>query len=111
MNEQTITEAYQKLAKARTDWWRATEEVTLRRAEVLRRRSDKLLNGELSGKNEAEREAQARAQLPHEYELLEIAELEEGKAKLNHDLCRLEVERIQTLLRFRALPGTVETGT
>jgi hypothetical protein len=100
MDEQTISSAYGRLAKSKQDLWQVAERVTARRIALERAQAMALVSGEISGRNEAERQAQARERLHGEYAELEAAEAEERRARLDYDLARIEVERIETVLRW-----------
>jgi hypothetical protein len=106
ISEQVIDEAYQKLSKARFDAWQAAERVAMRRADLQRARANRIVTGEINGRNEVERDAQARAMLPDEFAALERAELEDRRAGIAVELCRIEIERIQTVIRYLSLSTT-----
>ncbi len=100
LTEAVISEAYQKLSKARFDQWQASERVFMRRAELQKARAQSVFDGLIDGRNEIEREAQARQLLRDQFSAVELAEIEDRRASIGVELCRLEIERIQTLLRF-----------
>jgi hypothetical protein len=100
ISEQVIDEAYQKLSRARFDAWQAAERLTMRRADLLRARAQRVVAGEINGRNDAEREAQARSLLPAEFAEVERADLEDRRAAIAVELCRIEIERIQTVIRY-----------
>jgi len=100
MDEQTIGEAYARLQQARMALWRAAEQAIQARLTLEKERAARLMTGEIAGKNEAEREARARELLTSLYEAVEAAEADERRARLEYDLARLEVERVEALLRW-----------
>jgi hypothetical protein len=103
MNDQTITDAFRKLYEARRNWAQASEKTIAIRQALEHERAARLMTGEIAGKNEAEREARARELLTNLYLELEAAERDERAARLAHDLARIEVERMDYLLRWMAL--------
>lgn len=103
LSESEITEAYRKLSQARQAHWQANEQLFLRKAELLRARAQRVSEGLIDGRNESERDAQARQFLGDLFTAIEDAEIEERRAAIGVELCRVEIERIQTLLRFLAL--------
>jgi hypothetical protein len=113
ISEQVIDEAYQKLSKARFDAWQAAERVAMRRVDLQRARARRVVAGEIDGRNEVEREAQARRLLPDEFAALEQAELEDRRTGIAVELCRIEIERIQTVIRYlslSAVPGVPKSA-
>ena len=60
MDEQTISAAYDKLAKSRLELWGAMERSIRARLDVEKERAARVMTGEIAGKNEAERDARAR---------------------------------------------------
>ncbi len=100
LDESTITTAYDALATARRELWGATERVIRARLDLEKERGARTLTGEITGKNEAEREARARELLTSLFEALEAAETEERSARMAYDLARVEVERIDAVLRL-----------
>lgn len=104
MNEQTITDTFRKLYKARQDLFTANERTLACRHELEEERAARIMSGEIAGRNEAERDARARELLAPLYTLLQNAEKEERQARLAYDLARLEVDRHDYLLRFLSLP-------
>jgi hypothetical protein len=103
MDEQTISSAYQRLAKSRQALWEAAEKMTARRIALERAQAMALVSGEIVGRNEAERQAQARERLHGEYAELESAEAEERRARLAYDLDRIEIDRIETVLKWLSI--------
>ncbi|BCX05285.1 MAG: hypothetical protein KatS3mg053_3223 [Candidatus Roseilinea sp.] len=100
MDEQTIGDAYEQLKQARSALWEATERAIRARLMLEKERAARLMTGEITGKNESEREARARELLHSLYESVEAAEAEERRARLEYDLTKLEVERVEALLRW-----------
>lgn len=100
MDEPTINAAYNRLAQTRAEMWGATERTIRARLDVERERSARMMTGEIVGKNEAEREARARELLHSLFTALEIAEADERRAKLEHDLAKIEVERVELIVRL-----------
>jgi len=103
LTESVIDDAYAKLAKTRHDHWQASERTVLRRMELTKARADKMTQGLIDGRNEAEREAKARHHLNEEFIEVELAEIEERRVAFAVELCKIEIDRIQTVLRFLAL--------
>jgi ADP-ribose pyrophosphatase YjhB (NUDIX family) len=103
MNEQAITDAFRKLYKARQDWFNASEHMSICRRELERERAVRIQTGEIFGKNEAERDARARELFPSLFAALEDAEQRDRQARLAYDLAKIEVERLDFLLRHAAL--------
>ena len=66
-------------------------------------KAHKIIEGEIVGKNEAEREARARDLLAKEYDELERAERDEWNSKLEVLVTGLELSRIDKVLRFLEL--------
>ena len=56
LTEAAITDAYQKLSKARFDHWQATERLFMRRAELQKARAGLVTQGLIDGRNETERD-------------------------------------------------------
>jgi uncharacterized small protein (DUF1192 family) len=108
ISEQIIDEAYHKLSKARFDAYQAAERLAMRRMELQHARAERVVAGQINGKNETEREAQARTLLHEEFAAVEVAELEERRAAITMEICRLEIERIQTVIRFLSVSATLE---
>ena len=110
LSEMVITDAYQKLSKARFDHWQANERLFMRRAELQKARAQKVNEGCIDGRNETERDAQARGLLKDQFGAVELAEIEERRTSIAVELCRIEIDRVQTLLRFIAI-GQSQTGS
>lgn len=100
MDEQTISGAYERLKEARVRLWEAAEQAIRARLALEKERAARLMTGEIAGKNESEREARARELLHSLYAAVETAEAEERQARLEHDLAKLEVERVEAVLRW-----------
>lgn len=100
MDERTISDAYERLKGARLALWEAAEQTIRARLNLEKERAARLMTGEIAGKNEGEREARARELLHSLYEAVERAEAEERRARLEHDLAKLEVERVEAVLRW-----------
>lgn len=106
MDEQTINAAYDKLAKTRVDMWGAIEQTIRARLDVEKERGARVMTGEIVGKNEAERDARARELLHSLFAALESAEADERRARLEHDLAKIEVERVELIVRLlSAMPA------
>lgn len=103
MDEQAITVAYAQLTKARLELWGATERTIRARLALEHERGARLMTGEIVGKNEAEREARARELLTSLYGDVEISEADERRARLEADLARIEVDRIEAVLRLLSM--------
>lgn len=103
MDEATIAAAYDKLAQARMALWGAAERTLRARLDLERERSARLMTGEITGKNEAEREARARELLTSLFGALELAETDERRAKLEFDLARIGVDKVEALLRLNGI--------
>ena len=106
MDEQTITDAFRKLYKTRQDLAQASEKTRMRRSELEQERAARMMSGEIVGKNEAERNARAQELLMHYFLAVDAADLEERQVRLAHDLARIEVERIDFLLRLMAVKAS-----
>lgn len=104
MDEQTITAAYSKLAQTRVELWGALERTIRARLDVEKERGARVMTGEIAGKNEAERDARARELLHSLFAALESAEVDERQARLQHDLAKFEVERIELIVRLLSTP-------
>ena len=100
MDEQTITAAYDKLAKSRVELWGAIERTIRARLDVEKERAARLMTGEIAGKNETERDARARELLGSLYISLESAEADERRARLEHDLAKIDVERVEVIVKL-----------
>lgn len=100
MDEQSITNTYRKLYEARKGLWQASEFTLQRRAELEQERAARIAAGEIMGKNADERESRARDLLASFYAAVVDAELKERRAKLDYDLVKIEVDRIDTILRL-----------
>jgi len=105
LTEAAIYEAYTKLGKTRLEHWQSSERLSIRRMELAKARSDKVHAGLIDGKNEAEREAKARHYLNEEFIEVELAEIEEKRFAIAVELCKIEIDRIQTVLRYLSLPA------
>ncbi len=106
LDETLITNTYRKLYETRRNLWQTSEITLQRRYELEQERAARLASGEIMGKNAEEREARARDILASFYANLTEAEAKERRAKLDHDLAKIEVERIDTLLRYLAQTKT-----
>ncbi len=95
-----IGQACDRLKEARLTLWEAAEKAMCARLNLEKERAARLMTGEIVGKNESEREARARELLHALYEAVEIAEAEERHARLAFDLAKLEVERVEAVLRW-----------
>jgi hypothetical protein len=100
MDEETITAAYDKLAKSRVELWGAIERTIRARLDVEKERAARLMTGEIAGKNETERDARARELLGSLYISLESAEADERRARLEHDLAKIDVERVELIVKL-----------
>lgn len=100
MDEQTINAAFGKLAQARMELWGATERANRARLDVEKEHGARMMTGEIAGKNEAEREARSRELLGSLYLALESAEADERRARLEHDLAKIEVERVDLIVKL-----------
>lgn len=100
MDEQTITEAFRKLYRTRQELWQASEKTIAARIELEKERAARLLSGEIIGKNEAERDARARELLTRLFIDVEAAETAERQSRIAYELAKIEVERIDFLLRL-----------
>jgi hypothetical protein len=100
MDEQTITAAYGKLAQTRMELWGAIERTIRARLDVEKERGARIMTGEIAGKNEAEREARARELLHSLFAALEAAEADERQARLQQDLAKIEVDRVELIVKL-----------
>jgi hypothetical protein len=100
MDEQTITAAYSKLSQTRVELWGAIERTIRAKLDVEKDRAARIMTGEIAGKNEAERDARARELLGSLYLALESSETDERQARLQHDLAKIEVDRVELIVRL-----------
>lgn len=99
MNENRICAAYERLMEARNDYFVAAEASITARTDLDRSRMAALRDGLITGKNEAEREACARALLAVQYETLAGLEAIERQARHDLDQAQTWVEMERSLLR------------
>ena len=100
MNEEMITNAYEDLALAKEEVFQTGEHTIEKKAALEWRKVDAMQNGEIEGKNAEVRDAAAKALLAPEYEVLELAEKDERKARFDYDMAFIEVERVRAVLRL-----------
>lgn len=107
---QALTEsigiAYAVLQEAVEASFNANELVIAARSALDAGRATLLLDGRLDGKNEAQREAQARRLLDRDFATLEADEAAARRAKHQMDMARLQVEALRTQVRLLELEAT-----
>lgn len=100
MNEQTIIDAFEILEGERHALYQATERAIAAKTVYENMKADKLLSGEITGKNEMEREAKAHELLPGLYGEMLMAEQEERAAKASYDTAKITVDKIQAVIAW-----------
>ena len=98
-----INEAYDSMAQAQKVLYLHTEAAINAKADVDTKLLKGLADGSIEGKNQAMRDACAAEVLEKEYRSLDIAEADARAARLEYDLAKTEVSRVQALLRLREL--------
>ena len=100
INSDVINEAYSNLAIALRD--HAFTAVGLQRAkeELETEILQAIHGGVIDGRNEQQRQAQARELFPQLFDNVAMRTAEEQDAKLAYDLAKIEVERVRALLRL-----------
>ena len=101
-NEMLMT-TYEALKDAVGQAFRASEAAGLAKEVFETARGALMLEGRLDGKNEAQREAQAREMLADLYSSLTAAEKAARVTKNAMDLARLDVELVRAQLRLMEL--------
>ena len=98
-----IDKAYEELKEA-YDWMHAAGEIEIQtKNDIEKKRLRYLADGIIDGKNQAMREASAAEVLKKELETLETVERDARAARLNLDIAKAEVSRVQALLRLAEL--------
>lgn len=106
ISEQDINGAFQQLIQAKQEAAKAADQVAMLKMELDKALDFRIIRNQINGRNEAERNAQARMLFPNEFAALTAAEATKRQAGLMLDLWQTEIERIQTVFRFLEL-GTV----
>lgn len=105
-----VKRSYAGLRRAKQHLYTATENETLTRGALERARLEGLTSGTITGKNDAEREACARALRPDLYEDAAICSTCARAARHHHELAALAVEELRALLRLDELAAYTQTG-
>jgi hypothetical protein len=108
MNEIEITNAYNELAAAKTEYHFAEEEAIIAREALESARLTGLADRTITGTNEALREASARGILAEQYAAVRVAEARARHARYMLDMAQIDVDAIRA--RLRLLEATREKG-
>lgn len=108
LNEQTITSAYVELANATAQYRGAENDYITWKAGLDADIAKALASGEITGKNETERQAAARERFAIGFDELESLSVDSRIAKLRHELAQIEVEKVRSLLRLAEVAGTAQ---
>lgn len=109
ITEHQINNAYSRLHAATSDYRIAEMNRIAVKEQLEIDIAGGILSGEITGKNEKERAANARDALPLNHEALSRAQHEAGEASLALALAEIEVSRCRTLLRLmEATPEVTE---
>jgi hypothetical protein len=107
MNEKVLAsdveEAYTELAKAQKSLYWHTEKAIQAKDKMEKKLLRGLADGTIAGKNQALRDAAAANVLEQEFKALDIAEADSRAARLDLDLARTEISRVQALIRLAEL--------
>lgn len=103
MTNEAIGAVYGALKAAVVAAYEAGEAAIAAKNGLEVRRAALLLAGEITGKNEVEREAQARRLLAGEFKAAEIYEAEARRSKVALEVARLDVEQARAQLRLMEL--------
>jgi hypothetical protein len=102
-----IHRVYAAMVRARLKLHDSTEAALTARLNYETEKADRLAAGAIVGKNETEREAAARAQMPELYMAMMALERLEREAKRNFDIALLTVEMTRALLRLAEVEAKV----
>ena len=97
---ENINHAYEQAEKWQRQYYADVQRVKDFKTALETIKAHKIIEGEISGKNEAEREAKARDLLTKEYDNLERAQADEWNSKLEVVVTGLEIDRIDKVLRL-----------
>ena len=100
MDEQTINKVYGILGEKKLALAEKSEKVIEFRYILETKKAIAIQEGAIEGKNAEIRDAVARELLKTEYDDLKLSEYDESVARIEFDLAKLNVERIQALLRL-----------
>jgi len=98
-----ISTAYDQLTHATTAAFIAAETAANAKAALEVARAEATHDGRIDGKNQEQREAQARQVLTCQYNALEVADTAARYTRHGLDLARIEVERVRVILRLAEL--------
>ena len=101
--ENRIENAYSYLEKATKEAYTAGENSIAKKEAYDQSVAKAYANGEVLGKNQAERDGWIAEHFQSAAEHLFAAQEQERAAKLNLELARIEVEKTRALLRLREL--------
>ena len=111
MDEQAIVCAYESLNEARANLHFAVESALMLKRDYETAKADGLLSGEITGKNELERDAAARKTYSIRYYAMVSADGMERQARYEFDRELSRVEMTRALLRLAELEArTTVTG-
>ena len=100
LNENQINSIYDDLRVALADYRAAEQEHIDARARLDAAIAKALLAGEITGKNETERQAAARTLFAAQFTEAEGLESRARLVKLAYDCAQIEAERVRSLLRL-----------
>jgi len=103
INKEEIDAAYRELDRTQKSTYLHGERAIQAKADMESKLLQGLADGTIAGKNQAMRDAAAAEILESEFSALDIAEADSRAAKLELDLARAEVSRVQALLRLAEL--------
>lgn len=106
ISTEIINDAFQLAEKWQRQYYTDAQQVKDFKTALEIIKAYKILEGEIVGKNETEREAKARDLLAKEYDELERAQTDEWNSKLEVVVCSLEIDRIDKILKFMELTKT-----
>ena len=105
LSNKDIYTAYEELAKAHKTVYLHGERAIEAKAELELKKAEALVSGSVVGKNQQARDAALRGLLAPQHASLEIAEADSRAARLELDLARAQVSRVQALLRLAEVPA------
>lgn len=103
ITECDITNAHRQLADAMRRAFAEGEREIVARRDLEARRAEAIRDGRIEGKNEAQREAAARAVLGHWFDGVEACEGLARLARHDLDMARLVVDELRLRLRLAEL--------
>lgn len=104
---EAITTSYEALKAAVLTAFDANETAIATKNALEAMRLSMIMTGEIDGKNEAQREAQARQLLDTKYEAVELSESAARRAKTELEIARLDVEAQRAQLRLMEVAAAV----